>query len=120
MDTNRINKLYDLIHKLIERKESVLEKYKSSNSYFIISIQSEITLLRKIIEIINELVEEIKEQNQLQKRIYELEEELQTSNRCNEILSEKIFQKHQTAIAEESTIKRLKQWKQRKMQSTNN
>lgn len=119
MDINKINKLYDLIRKIIENKEAVIKKYKESNSYFIIKIQSEISVLKKTVVIIDELTKEIQDQNKLKERIYELEKELWTTNKTNELLIEKFVPIEESSV-QRPTINSLKQWKQKRMPSTNN
>lgn len=119
MDINKINKLYDLIRKIIENKEAVIYKYKESNSYFIIKIQSEISVLKKTVVIIDELTKEIQDQKILKERIKKLEEELWTTNKNNELLIEKFVTIEESSV-QRPTINSLKQWKQRRMLSTNN
>lgn len=119
MDINKINKLYDLIRKIIENKEDVINKYKESSSYFIIKIQSEISVLKKTVVIIDELTKEIQDQNILKERIKKLEEELWTTNKNNELLIEKFVTIAESSV-QRPTINSLKQWKQKRMQSTNN
>lgn len=100
MDTNKINKIYDLAYKIIENKKKLLERYKESNSYFTVQIESEINLLHKMCYLIHELVTEIKSKNQeidekkdLLCKVKELEEELKTTEEAYYAVSDMFINK---------------------------
>lgn len=100
MDIKKINKIYDLAYKIIENKKKVLVRYKESNSYFIVQINTEINLLNKMCYLIHELVTEIKSKNKeieekkiLLCKIKELEEELKTSEEVYNAVSEMLLTK---------------------------
>lgn len=116
MDTNKINKCLEHITNTIEYKNSLIEKYKGSRA--LLYIQSEINTLKQTVKIITDLAEEIQEQRELTQKISELEEELLVANNTNELLTRKIWTSSQTE--DRPTINKLKQWKQKRMQSTNN
>lgn len=115
MDTNNINKCLENITKTIEYKNSLIEKYKGSRA--LLYIQSEINTLKQTVKIITDLAEEIQEKRELTQKISELEEELLVANNTNELLARKIWTSSPT---EDRPKINFKQWKQKRMQSTNN